>query len=84
MKKAKHQSDYTLRRSYFNKIGQPLEWVDKGHGLFQGIETVQNQIKILSKCCRKVEIEFMLKGKKCGFDGKEIKGNLIYRFEGRR
>ena len=78
MKKGKQQSDYTLRRRYFNQIGQPLDWVDKGHGLFQEIETVQNQIMMLSKCCRKVEIEFILKGKKCGFDGKEIKGNLIY------
>lgn len=70
--------NYSLRRRFFTEIGEALDWTDYGRGTFTDIETVHLQIKKLASIPRKVEIEFILNGKKCGFDGKETGENIIY------
>lgn len=74
----KSKPDYSLRRRFFSEIGTPLEWKDYGKGMYVDLITVQNQIKILAKKSRKVEIEFIHDGKLCGYDGKEIGKTIIY------
>jgi hypothetical protein len=73
----KSKTNYSLRRRFYNEIGQPLEWKDKGEGLFV-LKTVQQQIKILAQGSRRVEIELIHNGKRLGFDGKEIEHNMIF------
>jgi len=74
----KSKTDYSLRRRFYSVDGKPLKWIDYGFGMFIGLHTVQNQIKILTKNypSKKIEIEFILQGELCGFDG-EITGKTI-------
>lgn len=70
--------DYSLRRRFFDYFGRPLDWQDYGKGQFTDIETVQRQIKTLAAGSKKVEIEFIHKGKLCGFDGLESGKTMIF------
>lgn len=69
--------DYSIRRRFFNEIGQPLEWIDFGQGVFD-LPTVQSQIKMLCQCSRKVEIELVKGGKLIGYNGEETGKTIIY------
>lgn len=70
--------DYSLKRRFFNQIGEPLDWKDYGLGIWTDLETIQRQIKVLASANRRVEIEFMKQGVLCGFDGKETGKSIIY------
>lgn len=72
------KTDYSLRRRFFTKMGEPLEWQDFGCGQWQGIELAQKQINTLAIRNRKVEIEFIYNGKLCGYDGKETGKTIMY------
>jgi hypothetical protein len=72
------KTDYSLRRRFFTKMGEPLEWQDFGCGQWQGIELAQEQINTLAIRNRRVEIEFIHEGKLCGYDGKETGKTIIY------
>lgn len=69
--------DYSIRRRFFNEIGQPLDWQDYGHGVFD-LATVQKQIKMLCQCSRKVEIELVKDEKLLGYNGEETGKTIIY------
>ena len=36
--------DYSLRRRFFNQIGEPMDWKDYGLGIWTDLETIQRQI----------------------------------------
>lgn len=74
----KSKTNYSLRRRFFNQIGEPLPWQDYGHGFFTDIETVQRQIKNLANVGRKVEIEFVKDGVMRDYQGNEIGRTIIY------
>lgn len=76
-KQSKPKLNYSLRRRFFNEIGQPMEWQDKGEGTFE-LEIVQRQIKLLAGTSRKVEIEFIHDGTLRGFDGSITGKTIIY------
>jgi hypothetical protein len=69
--------DYSIRRRFFNEIGEPLEWQDSGQGVFD-LATVQKQIRMLCQCSRKVEIELVKDGKLLGYNGEETGKTIIY------
>jgi hypothetical protein len=77
-KLSKFKTDYSLRRRFFTKMGEPLEWQDSGFGQWQGIELAQEQINTLAIRNRRVEIEFIHEGKLCGYNGKETGKTIIY------
>lgn len=77
-KAVKTKTNYSLRRRFFNQLGEPLDWQDYGHGEWKGLDTVQDQIKGLANRGRKVEIEFVHNGKLCGFDGSETGKTMIF------
>lgn len=70
--------NYSLRRRFFNEIGEPLEWHCNGQGQFTDLETVQRQIKMLASNSRKVEIEFIHEGKLKDYQGNEIGKTMIF------
>lgn len=74
----KSKPNYSLRRRFFNQIGEPLAWQDYGQGYFTDLETVQRQIKILASVGRKVEIEFVKDGILRDYQGNEIGRSIIY------
>lgn len=74
----KSKPNYSLRRRFFNQIGEPLPWQDYGQGYFIDLDTVQRQIKILASVGRKVEIEFIHNGTLRGFNGEETGETIIY------
>lgn len=71
------KTNYSLRRRFFSMFGQPLEWTDYGHGIFD-LETVQRQIRTLASVNRKVEIELKYDGTLRDYEGKITNKSLIY------
>lgn len=77
-RQSKPKLNYSLRRRFFNQIGEPLAWQDYGQGQFTDLETVQKQIRLLTQCSRKVEIEFIHNGTLRGYNGEETGKTIIY------
>lgn len=76
-RKPTQQTNYSIRRRFFNEIGLPLEWQDSGSGVFD-LDTFQSQIKMLCQVSRKVEIEVVKDGKLIGYSGNETGKTIIY------
>jgi hypothetical protein len=72
------KTDYSLAIRYRKNDGQWSDWKEYGKGLFQGIETVQLQMRMISAnyLHREKQIRFEKDGKLCNWKG-EVTGKLI-------
>ncbi len=72
------KTDYSLAIRYRKSDGQWSEWIEYGKGQFQGIETVQLQMRMISAnyLHREKQIKFERDGKLCNWKG-EVTGKLI-------
>ena len=69
---------YHIRLRTYNNVNEPGHWQCNGTGEWQGIETVQKQIRLLKSAfpSHKVEIEFTYKGELRDYNG-NITGQSI-------
>ena len=78
--------DYSLKRRFFDSNGEPMPWQDIAHGEYEprnsplkfGLKHVQQQIDLLIKCGRKVEIEFIHNKIKKDYYGYPTKKETIF------
>ncbi len=72
------KTDYSLAIRYKRSDGKWSEWKEYGKGLFQSIELVQLQMRMISAnyLHREKQIRFERNGKLCNFKG-EVTGKLI-------
>jgi hypothetical protein len=72
------KTDYSLAIRYKQKNGEWSEWKEYGKGLFQTIEEVQLQMRLISAnlIYRDKQIRFERNGKLCNWRG-EVTGKLI-------
>lgn len=64
--------DYSLEMRYKLPSGEWSEWIKKGKGMFQTIEIVQSQIRIIVAPHKgnDIEVRFEYKGVLCDFLGR--------------
>ena len=63
--------DYSLEIRFKNSSGEWSAWINKGKGLFQTIEIVQHQIRLISAPHRgkEIEVRFEWNGWLCDYSG---------------
>lgn len=63
--------DYSLEIRFKNSSGEWSQWINKGKGLFQTIEIVQHQIRLIfaPHRGREIEVKFEWNGWLCDYSG---------------
>ena len=63
--------DYSLEMRFKDSQGKWSAWINKGKGLFQSIEIVQLQIRLISAPYRgkEIEVRFIWNGWLCDYSG---------------
>lgn len=63
--------DYSLEMRFKNSSGEWSQWINKGKGLFQNIELVQHQIRMITlpHKGKEIEVRFEWNGWLCDYSG---------------
>ena len=79
-KKKLRTDQYILKRRFINKFNEPMEWQDKGIGVWIDLQTVQKQIQMLIRSHpeRAQDIWFERNGELLDYNGNRIDRPMRY------